>query len=156
MVTAKMALNSSGQQMYNIDGIIVSGTHKIRHKGRWISVAKHPKSQIIPYYEPPLIYCLNTSLKRVEINGEVYMDWDEMYDEEIETILRCDASDSREPINSMELHSHFDGGFFGETKITMNDGSVKYIKDVQVGDVLDNNIIVFGVVTVNGSTLNHH
>lgn len=154
MVTAKMALNSNGQQMYNIDGIIVSGTHKIRRNGRWISVAKHPKSQIIPYYEPPLIYCLNTSLKRVEINGEIYMDWDEMYDEEIETILMCDASDSREQINSMELHSFFDGGFFGETKIMMNDGSIKNIKDVQVGDALDNNIIVFGVVTVNGRTLN--
>ena len=118
MVTAKMALDSSGQKMYNIDGIIVSGTHKITHNGRWISVAKHPKSQIIPYYEPPLIYCLNTSLKRIEINGEIYMDWDEMYDQDIETVLLCNIGDSREAsdiVETMELHSFFDSGFFGET-----------------------------------------
>ena len=154
VVTAKMVLDSKGQEMFNIDGTIVSGTHKIKHGGRWISVAKHPKSQSIPYYEPPLIYCLNTSLKRIEINGEVYMDWDEMYDQDIETVLRYDVGDAREPINPMELHSYFDGGFFGETKITMNDGSTKNIKDVQVGDILDKNIRVFGTASVNGSTLN--
>jgi len=154
VVTAKMALDSKGQEMFNIDGTIVSGTHKIIHNGRWISVDKHPERISIPYYEPPLIYCLNTSLKRFAIGDKIYMDWDELYDEEIETILRCDTGDSREPINAIELHSHFDSGFSEETKITMNDGSLKNIKDIQVGDVLDKNIIVFGVVTVNGRTLN--
>jgi len=154
VVTSKMVLDSKGQEMFNIDGTIVSGTHKILYKDRWISVSKHPERISIPYYEPPLIYCLNTSLKRITIGGQIYMDWDELYDEEIETILRCDTGDLIEPINAMELHSHFDGGFSGETKITMNNGSIKNIKDVQIGDVLDNNIIVFGVVTVNGRTLN--
>jgi hypothetical protein len=53
----------------------------------------------------------------------------------------------------MALHTFFDGGFSGETKIIMNDGSIKNIKEVQVGDVLDKNIRVFGVATVNGLTL---
>lgn len=156
LVTAKMALDSKGQEMFNIGGTIVSGSHKILYKGRWMSVSKHPERKSIPYYEPPLIYCLNTSLKRIQINSETYMDWDELYDDEIENILRRETENSREPLDSMALHTFFDGGFSGETKITMNDGSIKNMRDVQVGDVLYNNIRVFGVATVNGVTLNEH
>jgi hypothetical protein len=154
LVTAKMALESAGQQMYNIDGTIVSGTHKIKHNDRWVSVSKHPNSKLLPYYEPPLIYCLNTSSKRITINGEIYLDWDELFGDDIETILRYDTGDSREPINTMELHSYFDGGFVEDTMITMRDGSVKCIQDVKVGDILENKIKVCGVVTINGKTLN--
>jgi len=147
LITAKMALDSKGQEMFNIGGTIVSGSHKILYKGRWISVSKHPERTSIENYDAPLIYCLNTSLKRIQINSETYMDWDELYDEEIENILH---KNSRGPL---DLHTFFDGGFSGETKITMNDGSIKNMKDIQVGDVLDNNITVFGVATVNGLTL---
>jgi len=150
-VTSKMTLDSKGQEMFNIGGTIVSGSHKILHKGRWLSVSKHPERKIIPYYEAPLIYCLNTSLKRIQIGEQTYMDWDELYDEDIENIKH---EISREPLDSMALHTFFDSGFSGETKITMNDLSIKNIKDIQVGDVLDNNILVFGIVTVNGGTLN--
>jgi hypothetical protein len=147
VVTAKMLLDSKGEEMFNLNGIIVSGSHKILYKDRWLSVSKHPERKSIPCYEPPLIYCLNTSLKRIQINGETYMDWDELYDDEIEHLLH---KNSRGPL---DLHAFFDGGFSGETKITMNDGSIKNMKDIQVGDVLDKNIRVFGVATVNGLTL---
>lgn len=148
LVTAKMVLDSKGQEMFNLNGVIVSGSHKILYKDRWIYVSKHPERKSIPFYEPSLIYCLNTGLKRIEVNGETYMDWDELYDDEIEHILH---ENSKKPL---DLHTFFDGGFSGETKITMNDGSIKNMRDVQVGNVLDQNIRVFGVVTVNGTTLN--
>jgi len=153
MVTSKMALESIGQQLFNINGTIVSGTHKVRHSGRWISVSDHPDRISIRHYNSHLIYCLNTSLKRIQIGEQIYMDWDELYDEDIETILCSIRGNIGEPVNVAELHTLFDGGFSGETKITMNDWSIKNIKDIQVGDVLDNNILVFGIVTVNGSTL---
>jgi hypothetical protein len=148
LVTAKMVLDSKGQEMFNLNGIIVSGSHRILYKNKWITVSKHPERISIPFYEPQLIYCLNTSLKRIHINGETYMDWDELYDEEIENILH---KNSRGPL---DLHTFFDGGFSGETKITMNNGSIKNINDIQIGDLLENNITVFGIVTVNGATLN--
>jgi hypothetical protein len=154
VVTAKMSLDSKGQEMFNIGGTIVSGSHKILNNGRWIPVSKHPERISIPYYEPPIIYCLNTSLKRITIGGQIYMDWDELYDEDIEDILRRETENSRGPLNSTDLHTFFDGGFSGETKITMNNGSIKNMKDVQVGDVLENNIKIVGIATVNGLTLN--
>lgn len=154
MVTAKMTLDSCGQKMYNLNGTIVSGTHKIKYSGRWISISKHPRAIILPYYEPALIYCLNTSLKRFEINGETYMDWDELFDEDIENILTCESNELSNKDNSNEIHSFFDGGFSGDTQISMYDGSIKNIQDIKVGDVLENGIKVFGCVTINGLTLN--
>lgn len=154
MVTAKMALSSEGQEMFNIGGTIVSGTHKMLYKKRWISVSKHPERKSIEDYDAPLIYCLNTSLKRIQINGETYMDWDEMYADDIETVLRYDTGNLYDHVNTFELHSHFDSGFNGKTQIKMNEGLVKNIQDVKVGDVLDKNIKVYGIVSVNGNTLN--
>lgn len=154
MVTAKMALSSEGQEMYNIGGTIVSGTHKILYNGKWISVYEHPERRIIEKYDSQLIYCLNTSLKRIQINGETYMDWDEMYDEDIKKVLRYDTGDLKDKTNIFKLHSHLDSGLNGKTKIIMNNGSVKNIQDIKVGDVLDKNIKVCGVVSVNGNTLN--
>ena len=159
MVTSKMVLDSSGQTMYNIGGTLVSASHKIKFgSDEWIPVSEHLLGKRVDNYVEPFLYCLNTATKRIEINGETYMDWDELHDEDIETILKCedseDSEDSENETCNRDIHRFFDGGFASGTEILMNDGCIKNIEYVKVGDVLDKNIKVFGKVTINGSTLN--
>lgn len=158
MVTSKMVLDSNGQTMYNIFGTLVSGEHQIKYCDKWIQVKNHPLGKRIDNYMETELHCLNTATKRIEINGETYMDWDELYDEDIETILKCEDSedDKNETHNGdyIDIHRFFDGGFSGGTPVLMSDGSIKNIEDVKIGDVLDKNIAVFGKVCVNGASLN--
>ena len=49
---------------------------------------------------------------------------------------------------SKEAFLSFDGGFEGDTKIIMQDGTCKYIADIRPGDVLRGDIPVYGCVQV--------
>uniref|UniRef100_A0A6C0DBQ8 Vint domain-containing protein n=1 Tax=viral metagenome TaxID=1070528 RepID=A0A6C0DBQ8_9ZZZZ len=154
LVTDRMILDTNGEIMYNIGGVIVSGTHKIKHKWEWISVCEHPERKRIDDYNEPFLYCLNTSSKKIEVNGEIYMDWDELYDDDIDYLLKdmlnfANYTDA----DLIKLHENFDNGFTSKTKIKLNNGTSKNIQDVKVGDILDKNIKVMGVVEINGKTL---
>jgi len=158
MVTAKMVLDSNGQTMYNIFGTLVSGEHQIKYGDKWIQVKNHPLGKCIDNYMETELHCLNTSTKRIEINGETYMDWDELRNEDIEIILKCEDSedDNNEThnVDYSDIHRFFDGGFVAGTTVLMNDGSIKNIEDIKIGDTLDKNIKVFGKVSINGGSLN--
>jgi hypothetical protein len=52
-----------------------------------------------------------------------------------------------------DIHKCLDGGFVGHTEIKLNDGVVKEIKDVCVGDILENNTTVYGIVEIDGRSL---
>jgi hypothetical protein len=52
-----------------------------------------------------------------------------------------------------DIHKCLDGGFVGHTEIKLNDGIVKEIKDVCVGDILENNTTVYGIVEIDGRSL---
>jgi hypothetical protein len=149
IITAKMELDSIGQIMYNINGILVSGNHKIIYNGEWISVSQHPHSKRVENYGESLIYCLNTGTKRIVINNEIYMDWDELYEEDVNCLMEKIGS----IVNSIDIHSFFDGGFNENSKIKMSDGTFKNISDISVGEILENDIKVFGIVVINGPTL---
>ena len=57
-------------------------------------------------------------------------------------------------ITKCNLHKYFDGGFSGATMITLSDGvTQKAIKDINVGDKLKNNECVYGIVEIDGETM---
>jgi hypothetical protein len=53
-----------------------------------------------------------------------------------------------------DIHKFLDGGFIGNTEIKLSDGVVKQIKDIHVGDILENNESVYGIVEIDGRSLN--
>jgi hypothetical protein len=58
-------------------------------------------------------------------------------------------------ITSKEIHAFLDSGFCGETSIKMlSSGTTKKLKDVEIGDVLENGEKVYGVVEIDGNKLN--
>jgi len=152
-VVSKMRLNASNVQMYNLYGIIVSGTHVVKYQGKWIKVAVHPDATKVPYAKP-YIYCLNTSSKRLMINGVTFTDWDEIYEDSLSNILSLEIKNERIGLDikiekEENIHKHLDTGFSGNTPIELENGKTACICDVNVGDKLRNGDEVYGVVEVD-------
>lgn len=163
IVTATLKFPANNVDMYNLNGVIVSGSHIIKYvkndiynQVNWIPVRAHPERKPIHEYLEPYIYCMNTSSKEIIINNLTFSDWDELYKtedkEKLYSFLKYYCSLNEGFDNSL-FHKYLDGGFSGETIIPLNNGSCKKIKDIQINDVLLNNIKVQSTVKIDGNNL---
>jgi hypothetical protein len=135
--------------MYKLnDNIVVSDSHMIKYLGKWIPTSNHPNAIKIETYNEPYLYCLNTSNKTINIDEFIFSDWDEIYDDELDEIITTSE------LNSLnDIHKYMDSGFIKNTEIKLKNGTTKCIKDICVGDILENNESVYGIVEINGTTL---
>ena len=150
IVTSKIIVETKGSTIYNLDGIIVSDTHIVNYLDNWIPVSRHPHAKIYSNYLEPYLYCLNTSTKTIQINKHVFSDWDEIFDNDIKNIQNNSNIIFYE---RNDIHKYMDSGFIESTKIKLNNGNTKYIKNICVGDILENNESVYGIVEIDGTTL---
>lgn len=151
-VTACIKVETKGSSMYYLNNIIVSDTHIVQHEQNWIPVSKHPQAIKIAVYNEPYLYCLNTSNKTIKINNILFTDWDEIYDNSINNILQNNFI----RIDSLkDIHYKLDSGFQGSTKIKLHNGIYKNIKDIEIGEKLENNEIVYGIVIVDGNNIDN-
>lgn len=149
-VTACIMVDTNGSVIYNLNGIIVSDSHIVNHKNKWLPVSKHPNAVKMDYYDEPYLYCLNTSTKIIEINNHIFTDWDELVDNELNEVLKNPFI----PIKSMaDIHTYLDGGFEGSTMIVCKNGLIKEIQDICVNDILEHGEKVYGIVKIRGSNL---
>jgi hypothetical protein len=149
-VTACIKVTTKGSHVYKLNNIIVSDSHIVKYNYKWIPVSKHPESIKIDFYNEPYLYCLNTANKTININDIEFTDWDELYDDDIENIKNNDIIKFNE---LYDIHTFLDGGFSGSTKIKLKDKSYKEIKDILVGDILENGENVYGLVKINGTNI---
>ena len=135
-VTAKMKLLTHGSEMYNLKGIIVSDSHLVKHKDKWILVSHHPDAIKIASYNKKYLYCLNTTNKTIVINDYEFTDWDEITD-------------------LSELFCELNNGITSSSYNTVNytNNKCKNIKDVCPGDILEDNNIVYGVVEIESHNI---
>jgi hypothetical protein len=161
-VTAFIKVETKGSIMYYLDGIIVSDTHIVNYKGKWVPVSKHPDSMKCSEYNEPYLYCLNTSNKTITLNNIVFTDWDEIFQEDEIFQGNNDFQDSIKQImnneyiklnNVKDIHIELDSGFEESTRIQLYNGKYKKMKDIIIGDELQNGEKVYGVVVINGSNL---
>jgi hypothetical protein len=143
-VTSKMKLDASRMTMYNLNGVIVSGCHyvNIPKYDDWIQVKNHPESLLLESYNEPYIYCINTTTKTINIGDDIYSDWDEVLE------YLYDGLFKKEDLE--KFHKYLDAGLAKTTKITLRDGSIRNIKDIEVNDILLNGEKVYGVVEIDG------
>lgn len=150
-VTALIKVDTKGSSMYYLDGIYVSDTHKIFYYGKWITICEHPHAIKVVEYNEPYLYCLNTSKKTIIINKLIFSDWDEIDENDVIEITKNPFI----KINKeSDIHTFLDSGFEGLTPILLNNGNVKNIKDICVGDILQNGEKVYGIVKINGKNIN--
>ena len=149
-VTACIKVETKGSTMYYLNDIIVSDTHIVKYQEEWIQVSKHPDAIKIAVYNEPFLYCLNTTSKTITVNNIIFTDWDEIYNNNINKIL---YNKSIHMNDLKDIHYKLDSGFQGFTKIKLQNGIYKNIKDIEIGEKLQNGEQVYGVVVVNGNDI---
>ena len=152
-ITAFFKLSTYGKQMYQIDKLKVSGSHKIQYGDIWIEVKNHPAAILIEDYCEPFIYCLNTTSKRIKIDQHILLDWDDIDDMDF-VELKNIAGDFI-PFNAPthKIHATLEGGFDYLTKIELEDGRMINISDIKVNDQLRFGERVLGIVTIDTKNL---
>ncbi len=158
IVTAKMKFKRENADMYKLDDIVVSGSHTVKYEDSWILVRNHPKAVFLNKYDEEFIYCMNTSYKFFRINEYIFADWDEIYNQqdildlfEIFNIY----NKSNIEIKRENIHKYIDGGLTHDTKIKLLCGEEKCINEISLGDKLEGNILVTGLVEIDGKELNN-
>jgi hypothetical protein len=157
-VTGKIKVETIGSEIYNLNGIIVSNSHIVKYNNTWMHVSEHPFAKKIEFYDEPYLYCLNTSSKIIVINDICFTDWDEIFNNNINkfnTLLCIKFNNWKEKykFKTNDIHKYFDGGFIGSTLIKLKNGTKKIIKNIEVGDILENDENVYGLVEINGTNI---
>ena len=106
----------------------------------------HPNRIFVSEYKEQFIYCINTTSKVIEINNLFFTDWDEIYGNTIDNLMDKTTSD---------IHTYYDKGFIPSTILFLKNGSIREIKDIEVGDILEDKIKVTGIVKINGLNLHN-
>ena len=127
--------------MYNINNTIVTGNHHIYNPSLgWIRVENDPRAAVIKEKQD-FVYCINTTSKKIEINNNIFMDWDEV---DITDILIL--KNKKYIYTKKDIHTYLNNGLFIDTPIEMENGELKEIQKIKVGDKLKNDITVTGIV----------
>lgn len=153
-VTGIVKVTVDNSTIYMLDKIIVSDSHMVKHNGEWIKVSMHPNAKKYAFYDKKYLYCLNTESKVIEIGDHVFSDWDEIYGEKLDAVLKNDLV----PLaGKSDIHKHLDGGFSIDTRIYTVNGE-RFISEIAIGDILINSstkerTMVYGIVEIDGETL---
>ena len=132
--------NKNKENLYKINNVYVTGGHYVYSNEEGWKQVENSKNAVKTKFIPDVLYCLVTSKKEIIINNTKFSDWDDlenhdlMYFKNIFNVAETDKLNNK--INSL-LHP--------KTKIKCKN-TIKYIKDIQKGDVLEDGSQVYGVV----------
>ena len=157
IVTAIMKSTAANQEVYQLDGVIVTGRHKVMYANtRWINVCDHPRSVLLEDFRDEYVYCIGTDSKEIAIGDHVFSDWDEITDRDMEELRAHVHKNSRDQMivfEDSDIHRKFDTCFSSDTQVCLEDGRSVAIKDVTVNDVLSFGEVVKSVVQVKASDI---
>jgi len=149
-VLTKLKILNRNKKMYDIDGVLVSGSHYIYcNKKGWVKVEEYTNNSVITTNE--FIYCIGTSNKRIVIGNNIFMDWDDITDEDIVLLKNRKTLDSNDGFG--DIHTKLNGGFVSGTKIELGSGNPINIENINAGDILKNGTIVLATVEIESSKL---
>jgi len=151
IVTTKFKVDRFRENVYNLDGIIISGSHYVYYNNDWIEVDEHPDAKLIENYSKDILYCINTTNKRIKINNHVFLDWDDLTNLDIIKLKNKDYLDMDD--NESSIHNKLEGGFISSTRVWLKNGSSKNFGMLKVGDVLKNGSNVLGIVEISPNTI---
>ncbi len=149
-VTSKIKVTAKDLNMYKLNNIVVSCSHLILYKNKWIRINEHPMAIKIEKYDKDYLYCLNTNKKVIEIEGYTFSDWDEIVDDKLSILM---AKNKR--IKKIEdIDKYLNYGFNKNTLIVLKNNDKKYIHEINIGDTLQNNSFVYGIVKLRKDEYN--
>ena len=140
----------NNQKMFNLNNTIVSGTHYVFFNNKWILVADHPRSILLPNYNKKFLYCINTSTKRILLNDTIFADWDDLTRDDFFKLRNFNYISD---FNTNNIHTLLNAGFKYNTPITLQNNKILNISDICVNDILQNGELVTGIVKITATDL---
>ena len=139
--------------IYNIRGVYVTGTHKIKLDNNFVYVYEHPDAKPELVTSPNLV-CLNTSDNRIRIGDMEFLDFVESDDDMLYTMrrmqLEMDYNNEFMIYNSIQTDKLSKrSGVSENARVVMHDGTEKRISKIKPGDILIGNNKVIGVIIHN-------
>lgn len=153
VVTSRYLFNGSATRMFRIHGIHISGNHYVREPelGEMVHAEEHPDA--VPAESLLHIWCLATTNNWIPVqrnDGRVLMcaDYEESYDPIViaeaqvaaERVLNGPTWMTGPPVPDFSL------GVDTAALVMLQDGSVRPMADIAIGDVLANGARVAGVI----------
>ena len=147
-ITAVFQLALNGEDVYQLDDIIVTGCHKVFHDNLgWIDVRDHPSSQQIKDYREPTIYNLSTESKRFNIKNHKFLDWDDL--EPFDIIKLKNLNYLADNSSLSDKHKYLESGIDGNTLIDLENGQSIKLKNIKLNDQLYSGERVLGIVEID-------
>lgn len=143
IVTSVYSIDGKGVQMYALSDILVTGSHKVRYKGKFIRIDKHPQARKTTTKSKRLV-CLNTTSHRICLRNYEFLDFTESDDSAFVNFRNTYIEMLYNGTSTTKSYGQRTGVLHG-TKISLKDGFVKPIQEIKIGDVLDNGQIVKGI-----------
>lgn len=152
VVESVLSFDGRETPMMRLGAVIVSANHKVLYKGKWIRVENHPSASPIDIrYDT--IWCLNTSTNTIPIDRFVFKDYEETRDVDtlrrFESIVEMTYNRDLRPENAKHRSdplSHKLSGAVPWAHVRMEDGTVKRLHDVRIGDRIAKGGRVLGIV----------
>lgn len=152
-VTGRMVSSSRGQKLFDIDGTVVTGEHRMEWNGRLIQARSHPSAIEVEDFREPHLYCINSLSKRIYIKGKEFVDWDDLDLREIAELSKVTESRGLGKLNAYTVHDYLEAGLGGEMLVDLDDGRSVRLSEIRVNDVLRFGQTVTGVVVIDASDL---
>jgi hypothetical protein len=143
VVTSTYKLDGKGIQMYDLSGILVTGSHKVKHKGKYIRIDKHPLAKKMKK-ECNRLVCLNTNTGKISIRNHEFLDFDEIDDNDFLQFKHKYIQALYNSTSKSEFIKEKTGILPG-THISLSGNCTTTVEQIQIGDVLDNGDVVKGV-----------
>mgnify|MGYP000078778475 CR=1 FL=1 len=157
-------ISNNHMYLYN-NKITVSGSHLVYENNKWIRIENSQYSKYINHYNKPYIYCLITQHNIItSIDNIVFKDFIEtnsfsknLYIKYI-ILNKLNQNDDLNLFNFQDFQTklinnnnknildYYETGFGKDTIIKMDNNIGKKIKDIKIGDTLDNGLKVIGII----------
>jgi hypothetical protein len=158
---------SNSDNIGKLDNIYVTREHYVMHDGTWKMAQSHPEFMICDKEENHKIkevYCLAVSTKKIHIGDHIFADWDDMikpgevynYNKQLLHFPINVNIEGSELYNGKHIHSFFEGGFTGNTIVSLKNDAPRKISEVRIGDILDLGNIVIGIVIIDGRDISQY
>jgi hypothetical protein len=145
LVTSVYSMDGTGIPMYSLGGVLVTGSHKVMYKNKFILVKHHPLAKLQNTGSVRLA-CLNTSSHRIKIGKLEFLDFVECNDIDF---LNFKHQYIGMIYNGSGKKYGEHTGVVAKTLINLANNNPTMIKDIKVGDILQNGDKVKGICVHN-------
>lgn len=143
-VTSTFVFDGEKTPMVDLDGIVVSSQHFVLGPSGMMEAGKHPRA--VTTASIPTLYCLNVSGHTFKVGSHIFADYDEHDDSKT---VKAVQNIAIKAVNGRKSRSLIDGytlGYNPEDYIVMNNGTMKKLKDIEIGERVFSSGKVLGIV----------